>query len=426
MEIVKKGPRNQFTVAFSYAQGKVILIRDDVPLWTKTVDKPNGAKVTSNGTVVVIDGSQKTEKGLGGTLSVFDSKGEILLKRQYDFNLNDCNLSDDAKICFVSTLAPDNTLYALNVEDGETIWTLKDKYASTGRIEIDQDQKLIKVTERSGLGTIRTIDFLGRPKGESEATAEKFQSLDLTKDPAEVIVGLLESSNEAVVFEALEKLKSLLGKRKIKIDSQKLLPQLRKIHGSAKENLSDLAFGNILKLYEKGLASNRDTIVFLVRSVDPKYLNEKQLFRLGRIANADAGSLESLMPVICECLKSSPEWNQKRFAAIVIGQVGKKRPDLVKDAIPTLMWYAQHPEATTEESTKLTGGGLTIRISSGVDPGTWLKDACIDTIGDIASADPSIVSDSKNLLERIASGDKSEYSRKKAQKALKSFAVVRE
>ncbi len=55
----------------------------------------------------------------------------------------------------------------------------------------------------------------------------------------------------------------------------------------------------------------------------------------------------------------------------------------------------------------------------GVDPGTWLKDACIDAIGDIGSADPSLVSKARNLLEKIASTDVSEYSRKKAQNTLR-------
>ena len=55
----------------------------------------------------------------------------------------------------------------------------------------------------------------------------------------------------------------------------------------------------------------------------------------------------------------------------------------------------------------------------GVDPGTWLKDTCIDAIGDIGSTDPSLVSKARNLLEKIASTDVSEYSRKKAQNTLR-------
>jgi hypothetical protein len=408
--------------------GKVILLRDGTILWTKDIPRPYEAKVTPNGTVIVIDWIYKPdpytkpvshpEPGihLGGTLLVFDSEGHARLQRQFNSNLNDCNITSDAKTCFVNTLAPDNTLYALDIASGEILWSLKDKQASTGRIEIDEQAQLIRIAERSGLGTARTLDFHGRLAGESQEASRQLESVTTDQESLEVISGLLKSANKATVLEALQKLKSVLSKRKLELAPEHVTPLLKQIYESGKEKLADLAFDSILKLYERKLASRQDTIGFLTRSVDASHLNEKQLYRLTRIASADADSLESLIPDVLQCLKSSPMWNERRYAAFVIGQVGKKRPDLVKGAIPTLIRYTEHPEVI-ERETKPDPVAATM----GSNPGTWVKDACIDALGDIGSGNSRLVFEAKSLLEKVASSDGSEYSRKKAERALRSI-----
>ena len=408
--------RNLFTAAFSdghassqgWVDGRVILLRNGKILWTKDISRPNEAKVTPNGTVIVIDWIYKPdphakpvshpEPGihLGGTLLVLDSEGHTLLQRQFNYNLNDCNITSDAKICFVSTLAPDNTLYALDVAKGEILWAVKDRHASTGRIEIDEQRQLIRINERSGLGTIRTLDFSGRLAGESSVAAKQLQSVTGDQESTELIAGLLGSANKAIVLEALEKLKSILSRRKAKIDPAHLTPLLKQIYESGEEKLSDLAFDILLKFYERKLAVRQDTIDFLIRSIDTSHLDEKHLFRLNRIASVDADSLQSLMPNVLQCLESSPMWNERRHAAFVIGQVGKKRPDLVKDAIPTLISYIQHPEEIKQDVLRDP-----VAAMLGVDPKTWLKNACIYAIRGIGNADPHLVSEAKSLLEKL-------------------------
>jgi len=54
----------------------------------------------------------------------------------------------------------------------------------------------------------------------------------------------------------------------------------------------------------------------------------------------------------------------------------------------------------------------------GVDAFQWLKDAYIDTLGMIAKGDKTLIEPYRKLFEKIARKDKSEYSRKKAQKVL--------
>jgi hypothetical protein len=427
---------NAFKVAFSdghyvkdatgmrWVDGKVILLQGDKIAWIKQISRPHNAKVASNGNVVFSDSiSKPSEHRLGSSLLVYDYNGDILLQRQFESNLNDCNITDDGRICFANTLYPDNTLYAIDIAGKQVLWSLKDKNASTGKIKLDQQNQIITI-EKTGFGVTRTLDFSGKTlNSESEQALRQLQS----PVSNQTILELLMSENKAIILEALEKLKSIPSNRKTAFETSPIASRLRVIFESEQGKLSDLAFENLLMICKREPVKENDTIDYLVRSVGSQPLSEKNLYRLSRLAETHAEAIHDLMPSVIACLKSAQEWNEKRWAAFVVGQVGKKVPDLVKDAIPMLTDYISHPEKTKEhvpeQRKDLMVGSRRVSITirqemGGVDPGTWLKDACIDALGDIGSADPALVSGSLGILETIASSASSEYSRSKAKRAL--------
>jgi hypothetical protein len=428
---------NAFKVAFSdgrfvkdgtemrWTKGKVILLKGDEVVWSKAVSRPHAAKVASNGNVVIFDSGFKPDHRLGSSLLIFDLNGDLLLQHEFESNSNDCNITKDGGLCFASTLSPDNTLYAFDVASKQILWKLKDKDASTGQIILDNQDRIISI-EKPGLGIARTLDFAGKPiSSEPENALRQLQSLT----SGQVMLDLLTSPNKAIVLETLEKLKRILSNRKTTLETSGFASRLRTIFESEQGKLSDLAFDNLLTLSLRGFGNGNDAIEYLVKSVGSHPLDEKSLYRLTRIAEAHAEALRDLIPSVIACLKSAQEWNQKRWAAFVIGQAGKKSPDLVRDAIPILVDYISHPEEikehTPEQRRELMVGGRRVSITfrhemRGVDPGTWLKDACIDALGDIGSADPALVSGSLGILETIASSDSSEYSRRKAKRALET------
>jgi hypothetical protein len=55
-----------------------------------------------------------------------------------------------------------------------------------------------------------------------------------------------------------------------------------------------------------------------------------------------------------------------------------------------------------------------------MDPGSMLKDACMDAVDRIGSTDPRLVSETLGVRQ-IAYFDASEYSRKKARTAINSI-----
>lgn len=406
-----------------WSPGKVLLLRRDDLLWVRDVADPWVAKVANDGTVIAINREEKLASTLGGTLLAFNFQGQPTLKKEFDFNLNDCGISGDGQICFVSTLAPDNSLYSFGIPSGELVWKLNDKDASTGLIRIDDEKAILEIHNRQGLGIQRTLDFAGNPvSSQSEESRSKIRAITPDAESTETVLGLLDSSNSATVLMTLDRLKVLLSRRRVSLEAARFVPTLKQLYKSDTQKISQLAFDNLVLILERHPDSKENILQFLITSLESSPMDTRSLSRLARLARVDAGSLSCLIPRIRDSLVSSPQWNERRFAAFAIGDVGRQRPDLVEDCIPYLVRYVIHPEDTKEKPAEVRFGDFRMGMSPaamlGVNPGVWLKDAAIDAIGSIGSADPRLVADSVPILERVASSDQSPFSRKKAQRAL--------
>jgi hypothetical protein len=441
-------PENAFKVAFSdghyvkdatgmrWMDGKVILLQGDKVVWVKEISRPHNARVASNGNVIVFDSIYKPpDHRLGSSLLVFDSNGDVVLQRQFEFNLNDCNITSDGRICFVTTLAPDDTIYRIEVSNGQIVWKVKDKRASKGIMKIDDKRQVLEVTDRHGLGLLRVLDFSGTPiAGEPEEAITKLTTIRADVNSMGTALELLNSPNTATVLSTVEKLDSVLSRLKPSVsDSTVLVPALKRLQASQDQRIANKAFSCLMKIARTSEAARKDIISFLLEGAGSMPMDEHSLYRLSRVADLDADSVSHVVPRVLECLMQSGKWNDRRWAAIVIGQIGRKRPDLIKDAIPVLTWYMAHSDVLKGQPRDIPLNGSKIVISNEVlqdaaralwlkvEAGIWLMDACIDAIGSIASADPKLVSTAFGLLKEIASSAQSEYSRKKAEKALSFF-----
>ena len=146
---------------------------------------------------------------------------------------------------------------------------------------------------------------------------------------------------------------------------------------------------------------------------------------IGELGKIEPKWVQDLIPVMIKALTQNPEWNTRRFVAFNLGSIGSKHPELVKEAIPIMIDYIKKPtEVTKQKPTRVEAKGVIIEMNLsaesmlGVDQTQWLKDAYIDSLGMIAKGDKSLIEPCKSLFENIAKKDKSEYSRKKAQKVL--------
>lgn len=146
---------------------------------------------------------------------------------------------------------------------------------------------------------------------------------------------------------------------------------------------------------------------------------------IGELGKIEPQWIQDLIPVMIKALTQNSEWNRRRFVAFNLGSIGSKYPELVKEAIPIMIDYIKNPkEVTKRKPTRVEAKGVVIEMNLsaegmlGVDQTQWLKDAYIDSLGMIAEGDKNLIEPYKSLFEKIAKKDKSEYSRKKAQKVL--------
>lgn len=409
-----------------WVDGSLVLVQENHVIWIRNVARPFDASVANDGTVLVIDQGHKPPQILGGSLLVYSQSGEIILRRDHDSNLNDCAIAADGSFCFFNTLYPDNSLYCLQLSSSQIMWKLKDKDASMGLIRIDNEKRIIEIRDRQGVGIQRTLDFSGVPvSSEAEEALTTLRNIKSGLESTEAIARLLSSNNGASVLKTLETLKTLLSRKKFSLEAEQIIPILKSLSESTNQKVSQLVLDDLLLIHKRGLDPNNDIVKFLTKSLESKPLDNRTLFQFTKIASVDPSSLADSIPRILTALSSSPAWNDKRFAAFAVGEIGKRRPELVKDAVPYLVHYVLHPEETKENPIEAKVGKIELKFPVaamlGVNPGQWLKDASIDALGMIGGADPGLVSDAIKLLERVSGEDSSEYSRKKAQRALKSI-----
>ncbi len=95
--------------------GKIILAKNNIVLWMKTLERPNAGFVTNDGYVLVINWLHKDYKdskdpGLSGKIIIFDEKGRLLLEKLLSANIAGQAISNDETELIITTCNPDNSV----------------------------------------------------------------------------------------------------------------------------------------------------------------------------------------------------------------------------------------------------------------------------------------------------------------------------
>jgi hypothetical protein len=131
-----------------------------------------------------------------------------------------------------------------------------------------------------------------------------------------------------------------------------------------------------------------------------------------------------LVPKLIEILKSHPEWCVRRVSSHNIGEIGAEDINLIKDAIPIMLNYIEHPYEVTK---KFSNFDLLLDLSydkvRGIDQKQYLKDAYIDSMKLIIKGNKYEMIKYKSLFEKIAKKDQYESSMYKAKQVLDEFNI---
>ena len=106
---------------------QVYLIKDNNKiLWQKKdIPRPNGAFVTNQGIVIVIDWTSSDKPS--GKIFFFNEKGKKLFEYEFGCNIGGQALSDDEEELIISTCFPENSVYLFDVTIPKLVNKIKNK-----------------------------------------------------------------------------------------------------------------------------------------------------------------------------------------------------------------------------------------------------------------------------------------------------------
>jgi len=258
---------------------------------------------------------------------------------------------------------------------------------------------------------------------ENEKKIEKFNAEDIDA----VIIEIKEAAkNKDILSSIIYKFRDKYNTKKmITPNANKIKKVIEKLLNSSKE-IKNLGVSLLLFFAKK----DKDLFEPLVQN----YIKQNKIhfeqfpeeLTIGELGKIEPKWIQDLIPIMIKALTQNPEWNTRRFVAFNLGSIGSKHPKLVKEAIPIMVDYIKNPNEITKRKPtiiKTKDYKISLDLSPekmlGVDQKQWLKDAYIDSLGMIAKGDKNLIESYKYLFEKIAKKDKSEYSRKKAQRVLK-------
>lgn len=256
---------------------------------------------------------------------------------------------------------------------------------------------------------------------------QKLQKIDPndTDNTFKEINELIRKKEFSDAITLINEFKSLFYSKKQNFpDVGKIKKRLIELLNSKEEQIANAAESLILTIAKKGIDIN-DVLEIVVKKIKNNMSDYIESNMIGELALINLKWVKPMIPELIKNLKDYPEWNGRRFSAFNLGKIATKEPDFVKESIPIMINYIKKPYEVTKRdpiTVKSDKYSVSIDLSSekilGVDQTQWLRDAYIDSIEMIAEGDKTLVLQYKSLFEEIAKKDKSEYSRKKAQKVL--------
>ena len=426
-----------------WLDGEVSLIRNEQDiLWKKKMERPNNAHVSNDGVVAVEDWLNSKE--LCGALRVFDVSGNQLMEKRLDSNIGTSNISPDGKYAVVTTCNPDNSIYLFDTKSGNLLWKYKNH---SGKIALNVFFNGDKVAIGTGKSVVLaeveyelTLD--GDLSEDSKRDLGTQKSLEEGEMKSDEIVKLLKSylssNKKSEIRKGLEGLRNILylknqGKVKrevlnLYLDNFAEIMPLLLSHLESRERDVQL---EILDLFVK-LGKIRKTLIIehkdrIIDYIKKNSKNFKENHFIGPLGALDPEFTDVIMPILKNYLVNSKSWNSRRFAIFNLESIGRKYPDKIKDVIPIIVEYIEKPEKKDKEIRELAKNNdiaqidIAVAEGMGADPKTWIMDASIDFIGGIGKKHPEIVKEYVPLLEDVSKNAKSQYSRKKAKRAVENI-----
>ena len=422
-----------------WINGTVCLIEKDNLLWLKDFERPVNASVSNDGKVAILFSKYKdysTHSGdkpeLESTLVVMEKSGQRIFDYHFDANTLACTISHDGTFVSVATFNPDNSVYCFNTNLKKILWKYKNHHRNVitdlrfneNEIEVFCGKTMITQQREYALNLDGTLT-------DAYAMEKKIRD-DAREQPAErkaeSLLTMVKSHEKRDILHGLSELKSFIYTKESKPHYDAII-ECMKNHIGTKDEEIFAHVKEIIRVLLRKQPRKLETIIpdflSIIRQNGDAQVEGNLMF-LGEVGHANPKWISSEIPYIMKKLVSK-RWNERRFASFAIGSIGAVDVNAVKDAIPILIEYVSNLDKIRSELEQLAKTDRVVAIdlmtSSGLgaDPATWLRDACVDSLGEIGKKFPEAVKDVVPLLQRLSKDAPSPYTMKKAKAALEKM-----
>jgi hypothetical protein len=437
---LRTSQNKQFRIVFSdgygdskkWMNGKVVLIEKDYLLWIKEFERICNGEVSGNGKTVLVhtinrDYSRTSPKefiDLGSKLTVIERSGEETFTYEFGSNVEACEISPDGNLVLVATAMPDNSLYCFDPQQKRTSWKFKNHSKIGVVLGLELNGNEIDVFTGASMAAKEkeyTLKLDGILSQEYEDELQKLKKIKklVPRERVEPILEMIKSNNRREVIGGLSELKLL-------VTTKGSLPYYPRIADTLRIYLQDEdLFYDIWKIILRMLKKKPEVLGPLIPDITSWFKNKSEshhittfLSILGELGKVNPEWIKNEETFVKQKLRSK-FWNERRFAAFAVGSIGSVEPSIVKDVIPLLIEYASDPERVKKELQELAPEDYYFAVNwMRVNPETWLRDACIDSLGMIGKRSPESVNAAIPLLEKLSKDAPSRYTMKKAISAL--------
>ena len=199
--------------------GRVFVFEDEDLRFTTEIARPNACVVANDGTVAVVDWNDWGDT-LSGTFHVFNESGHRFVKHQFDANIGPVAITPDGEYAATSTFNPDCSTYLFDVTAGEQLLRHKNQHGNVQHLEfVDRDGSWMLRLGTPDDGSVYGIDLGGHIVWKSEGLQRQAR-----------LEGLLESSIEADLHEALNLLEEAMELASEDYEERNVAQQLAETH----------------------------------------------------------------------------------------------------------------------------------------------------------------------------------------------------
>ncbi len=394
--------------------------------------------------------SPKEFVDLGCMLVVLDKLGLEIFHHEFGSNSFECAISSDGSRVLVSTLSPDNSIYCFDLsyiqskglnslgspesEQLKAYWKYK-HYSRNGVHKLRFLNDIIEVfttdTEKSSEREYALyLDGILLPEYAKEVESITRIKKQRGEDKLQSLLTMVNSDDRRKIIEGLFLLATFVTTKGALLHYATIIGHISKFIDTKDSELFSVTWKIIKAVMKKEVTAIEPIVRPLLSRIKRSCDDGELLVYLGELGKFNPDWIMHELPFIKEKLRSN-QWNERRLAAFAIGYIGAVDFRLVQDVIPQIIEYISNPEKVMKELEQNSVGDRTVPegslqdvritvtlVKDPMDDATWIRDACIDTLGEIGKSFPKAVEFAVPLLEEISRNTSSPYTVKKSLRAI--------